>query len=100
MVHFQIVQDLEDFMSGAKHGVIFFSLGSNFLSKHMSNEKKQMFLEAFRQIPQRVVWKYEDETLQNIPQNVLVKKWCPQTDILGKTRAWKIYYRTDLNACK
>ncbi|CAH0388801.1 unnamed protein product [Bemisia tabaci] len=79
-------KDLEDFMSGAKHGVIFFSLGSNFLSKHMSDEKKQMFLEAFRQIPQRVVWKYEDETLQNIPQNVLVKKWCPQTDILGHNK--------------
>nr|XP_018904950.1 PREDICTED: UDP-glucuronosyltransferase 2B14-like [Bemisia tabaci] len=76
-------KDLEEFFNGAKHGVIYFSLGSNFLSKHMSNERKQLFLKAFSQLPQRVLWKFEGETLQNVPKNVIVRKWCPQTDILG-----------------
>lgn len=32
---------------------------------------------------QRVLWKYEDESLTNVPSNVLIQKWIPQNDILA-----------------
>nr|XP_018907242.1 PREDICTED: UDP-glucuronosyltransferase 2B13-like isoform X2 [Bemisia tabaci] len=76
-------KDIEKFISEAKHGVIYFSLGSNFFSNRMEEGKKRMFLDAFAQLQQRVLWKYEDDTLSNIPQNVMLRKWLPQTDILA-----------------
>lgn len=79
-----VLQDIEKFISEARHGVIYFSLGSNFFSNRMEEGKKRMFLDAFAQLQQRVLWKYEDDTLSNIPQNVMLRKWLPQTDILGK----------------
>ncbi|CAL4065300.1 unnamed protein product, partial [Meganyctiphanes norvegica] len=42
----------------------------------------EMFLEAFRQLPQRVVWKYGGEDLV-LPANVATYKWLPQQDMLG-----------------
>jgi len=47
------------------------------LPKHI----KKAFMDALAQIPQRVLWKYEDE-IENIPKNCMVKKWLPQREIL------------------
>jgi len=44
---------------------------------------KNAFINVLAQIPQRVLWKYEDE-LENKPKNVMMKKWLPQRDILSK----------------
>ncbi|XP_069163136.1 UDP-glucosyltransferase 2 isoform X3 [Procambarus clarkii] len=79
-------QDLEEFMEGAgENGVILFSLGSIVKSFHIPQEYKVMLVEAFRQLPQRVVWKYEGDDL-HLPPNVLTRKWIPQQDILGHRR--------------
>ncbi|MPC91787.1 UDP-glucuronosyltransferase [Portunus trituberculatus] len=43
---------------------------------------RQVFLEAFRKLPQRVLWKYEGE-LQDLPDSVRVNSWLPQQDILA-----------------
>lgn len=43
-------------------------------------------IDCFRQLKQRVIWKFEDETISNLPANVLVRKWLPQTDILAHPR--------------
>ena len=40
-------------------------------------------LTAFSKLKQRVIWKFEKEDLPNIPENVLISKWLPQSDILG-----------------
>jgi len=47
----------------------------------LPENSKNAFLDALAQIPQRVLWKYEDE-IENIPKNVMVKKWLPQREIL------------------
>ncbi|KAK8382894.1 hypothetical protein O3P69_011451 [Scylla paramamosain] len=81
-------QDLEEFVGGAgETGVILFSLGSIARSTHMPRKYKDVLLEAFRRLPQRVVWKYEGNDLQ-LPPNVMTKSWVPQQDILrhNKTR--------------
>lgn len=39
---------------------------------------------VFSQLPQTVIWKYEDEFMDNKPENVILCKWLPQRDILRK----------------
>lgn len=39
--------DLQEFIDGAKHGVIYFSLGSSIKSAHMPKGKRNMFLREF-----------------------------------------------------
>lgn len=40
-------------------------------------------MNAFSQIPQKIIWKFEDP-IDYVPPNVLQMKWLPQRDILGK----------------
>lgn len=75
-------QNLQDFMDQAEHGVIFFSLGAYLQSSQMPKEKIEIFLNAFSKLKQRIIWKFEDESIKT-PPNVLVKKWLPQSDILA-----------------
>jgi glucuronosyltransferase len=78
-----LFQDLKKFLDEAKHGAIFISLGSNVRSDKMSPEKVKVFVEVFSELPQRIVWKWESETLPGQTQNMMVGKWLPQNDILG-----------------
>lgn len=38
-------------------------------------------IDTFKRLKQRIIWKY-DEELNDVPSNVLVRKWLPQNDIL------------------
>lgn len=49
----------------------------------MPKHKVDMFLNAFRKLKQRILWKWEDEHLPNKPENVMIKNWLPQNAILG-----------------
>lgn len=42
-----------------------------------------LFLETFKGLKQRVLWKFENESLSNVPSNVIIRKWLPQNDILA-----------------
>uniref|UniRef100_A0A182T1V5 UDP-glucuronosyltransferase n=1 Tax=Anopheles maculatus TaxID=74869 RepID=A0A182T1V5_9DIPT len=77
--------ELRRFMDEARHGVIYFSLGAYMQSAVMPVEKRTAILRVFGTLPQRVVWKFEDDRLPNkdIPPNVMVTKWAPQNDILA-----------------
>ena len=76
-------QDLQNFLDEAKDGVIYFSLGSSVRSDHMPEEKIRAFLEAFSELPQKILWKWESDILPGQPANVKSGKWLPQQDILG-----------------
>nr|XP_027223453.1 UDP-glucuronosyltransferase 2B19-like [Penaeus vannamei] len=76
-------KDLESWISGAgSEGVVYFSLGSVAQGQSMPTKYRDMFVEAFKQLKQRVIWKYE-EALEGISDNVLMRKWLPQQDILA-----------------
>ncbi|XP_049948379.1 UDP-glycosyltransferase UGT5-like [Schistocerca serialis cubense] len=75
--------NLQEFLDGAEHGVIYFSLGSNVRSNALPMEKIQAFLEAFRQLPQRVLWKWENDSMPSQPDNLMVSKWLPQEAVLA-----------------
>ncbi|XP_075896482.1 UDP-glucuronosyltransferase-like [Nelusetta ayraudi] len=74
--------DLEEFVNGSgDDGFIIFTLGS--MVAIMPEEKAQLFFDAFRQIPQRVLWRYTGPAPANVPKNVKLMKWLPQNDLLA-----------------
>lgn len=75
-------QNLQEFIDQAEHGVILFSLGAYLQSSQMPKGKIEIILNAFSKLKQRIIWKFEDESIIT-PKNVLVKKWLPQSDILA-----------------
>ncbi|XP_063830899.1 UDP-glucosyltransferase 2-like isoform X2 [Ostrinia nubilalis] len=75
-------KDLQTLMDNAKHGVIYFSLGSNIQSKDLPDELKQSLLKMFGELKHTVIWKFE-ETLPGLPSNVHILKWAPQPSILA-----------------
>lgn len=77
--------DLQKILDEAKHGVIYFSMGSILRSKDMSKETVELFIRVFSALKQTVLWKWENENLPGKPDNVVIRRWLPQNDILGKT---------------
>ncbi|XP_076249991.1 UDP-glucosyltransferase 2-like isoform X2 [Rhynchophorus ferrugineus] len=79
----KLPQDLQDFLDNSPQGVIYFSMGSNVNSKDMPKELKQEIIKSFSKLKENVLWKYEDDTLTDLPKNVKIEKWLPQQDILA-----------------
>ncbi|XP_025833343.1 UDP-glucuronosyltransferase 2B2-like isoform X3 [Agrilus planipennis] len=77
-------EELKKYMDDASDGVIYFSLGSIFLSKDMAPEIRNTILRVFSKLKQKVVWKWEDENSTfSKPPNVRFEKWVSQQDILA-----------------
>lgn len=76
-------QDIERFINGSQHGVIYFSMGSNIKSSNLPLEKRQEILKALKSLKQNVLWKFEDTQLEGKPDNVFINDWFPQDDILA-----------------
>lgn len=91
----ELPSDLQDYLNNAKDGVIFFSMGSNLQSKNIDTNKLNSILRVFSKLKQKVLWKWENETLLNQPKNVKLSKWLPQQDVLGK-----VFYITLITNCK
>ncbi|XP_044263387.1 UDP-glycosyltransferase UGT5-like isoform X2 [Tribolium madens] len=75
-------QDIQTILDNAKHGVVVFSLGTNVRSDKLDKRTQKALLEAFSKIQQTVIWKFESE-IDNLPKNVIVRKWLPQNDVIG-----------------
>ncbi|XP_049825391.1 UDP-glycosyltransferase UGT5-like isoform X1 [Aethina tumida] len=78
----RLPQNIEKWIDESTEGVIYFSLGSMIKGHTFPEDKRQEFLRAFRRLPQRVLWKWENETMNNKPDNVMINKWMPQFDVL------------------
>ncbi|XP_042235224.1 UDP-glycosyltransferase UGT5-like isoform X1 [Homarus americanus] len=80
-------QELEDWVAEAGDaGFIFFSLGSVVKASTMPEEYRRVLVEVFASLKQRVLWKWDEETMEDLPANVRLAKWIPQQDILGDPR--------------
>uniref|UniRef100_A0A2H8TKY0 UDP-glucuronosyltransferase n=1 Tax=Melanaphis sacchari TaxID=742174 RepID=A0A2H8TKY0_9HEMI len=75
-------RDIEQYINDSPNGVIFFTLGSVILLETAPAYLQKAFVEGLREIPQRVLWKYDVPNIENLPLNVKVGKWFPQRDIL------------------
>ncbi|KAJ4448260.1 hypothetical protein ANN_10274 [Periplaneta americana] len=78
----KLPQDLQQFLDEADHGVIYFTLGSQVRMDSISAEKRKALLQAFSQLPQRVLWKWEGGEMSDRPNNVKIAKWLPQYAVL------------------
>ncbi|XP_041979455.1 UDP-glycosyltransferase UGT5-like [Aricia agestis] len=76
-------KDIKYFLDNSTDGVVYVNFGSNVRSAELPLEKKNAFLNVFRRLKQNVLWKWEDEKLDNKPDNVLIKHWLPQKEILA-----------------
>lgn len=76
-------KDIQEWLDGAEHGVIYFCLGSNLKSSDLPPEKLQIFLRVLGKQKQRVLFKWETDSIPNQPKNFLTKKWLPQDDVLA-----------------
>lgn len=79
----QLPKDIQQFLDTAKEGVILFSMGSFIQSKKWPIDKRNAFVRAFGKLKQKVLWKYENETLPGNPGNIMISSWIPQRDILA-----------------
>lgn len=76
--------DIQKFMDNANNeGVIYLSFGSCIRSVDLPAEKLNALLDTFRTLKQKVLWKFENETIPNLPSNVMIRKWLPQNDLLA-----------------
>ncbi|XP_065170771.1 UDP-glycosyltransferase UGT5-like [Atheta coriaria] len=75
-------KDLEDYINSSPNGIIYFSLGTNVKTKDLSSKMLQTFMDALSQLPYKVLWKFDADTLPGKPENVKITKWAPQQDIL------------------
>lgn len=73
---------MEKFINESEHGVILFSLGSMLKAETLGEGKRQAFIDALKELPQRVIWKFERD-LPGLPENIKIYPWLPQRDILG-----------------
>lgn len=76
-------KDIQEFIDSAEHGVVLFSLGSNLKPSNMEEGKKRAIIGALSRLKQKVVWKWDDETLNPDESRFLIRKWLPQDDILA-----------------
>lgn len=74
---------MQKYLDEAKYGAIYFSLGSNLHSADIPKEKLEMIINTFRKLPEKILWKYEENHLPNKSDNILIQKWFPQNDLLG-----------------
>ncbi|XP_038207501.1 UDP-glycosyltransferase UGT5-like [Zerene cesonia] len=75
-------EDLKKIMDNAKHGVIYFSMGSNLRSEYFPKELKEDLVKVLGELKQTVIWKF-GEDLPNRPKNVHIVQWAPQQSILA-----------------
>jgi UDP:flavonoid glycosyltransferase YjiC (YdhE family) len=78
-------EDLEKFITSAKDGVIYFSMGGNIKPSKMPKEKQDSIIKALSKQKQKVIWKWDDEELaKSVDQNkFFIRNWFPQDDILS-----------------
>ncbi|XP_071631775.1 UDP-glycosyltransferase UGT5-like isoform X1 [Temnothorax longispinosus] len=76
-------EDVRIFLDGAKNGAIVISLGTNVKWKHLNLDTVKSVILALSKLKQRVLWKLDIEVPFEIPENVMVMKWMPQSEILS-----------------
>ena len=77
----QLPEQLEEFMTSSPYGVIVVSFGS--WLDDLPRETLEKMLEAFGNVQQNVLWKYNGDVPECVPKNVEIVTWFEQNDALG-----------------
>ena len=79
----KLPEDLQLFLDNHPEGVVYVSFGSTVKPSEMPAERKQIFLDTFRQLKHPVIWKWDEDDIPNLSSNVKLSKWLPQQDLLA-----------------
>lgn len=67
--------------------IILFTFGSNARLSELNEQKRQTFFTALAQLKQKIILKWESDTLpKDLPKKALALKWLPQDPKDPKTR--------------
>ncbi|XP_061717978.1 UDP-glycosyltransferase UGT5-like isoform X1 [Cydia pomonella] len=83
--------DLKKFIDEAEHGVIYISFGSMLRATSTPRDKLEAIISAVSELPQRIVFKWEEPNLPGNPKNIYVSNWLPQNDILAHPNVIAFY---------
>lgn len=75
--------DLKKYMDNSINGIIYLSFGSHMPVSSLGKETLDAILSVFRRLDVNILMKWENDSLSNKPDNVKVRKWFPQPDILA-----------------
>ncbi|KAI4462083.1 UDP-glucosyltransferase [Holotrichia oblita] len=78
----KLPDDLQEILDSASNGVIYFSMGSVLQSREIAPDTRRSILNVFSKLKETVLWKFEDD-LPDLPPNVVIRKWFPQSDLLA-----------------
>jgi len=85
-------KDLQQWLDGATEGAIYFSMGSNLKGSLLPEERRDALMQAFAALPQRILMKWDSESMEGQPKNVKLATWLPQQEILGWNNLLKLIY--------
>ncbi|KFD56583.1 hypothetical protein M514_02687 [Trichuris suis] len=90
----------EEFAGSASNekGFVIFSTGFSVKWEKVPDKIVAMFVEAFRALPNKVIWQYDGKPISNLPSNVLVDSWIPQQDLLGHPKCRGLITHGGLNS--
>ncbi|XP_055846166.1 uncharacterized protein LOC129912079 [Episyrphus balteatus] len=69
--------------NSTKHGVIYFSLGSNVKGSYLDTSKVKIIFDVLSKLPHTVLWKWGDAEVPGTSPNIVYKSWLPQDDVLN-----------------
>jgi len=75
--------ELSKLVNEATNGIILVAFGTAIRASQMDDAKRRIFTNAFSQLNQTVIWKWESGQMDAKPANVHLSKWLPQQDLLG-----------------
>ncbi|KAG6455502.1 UDP-glucosyltransferase 2 [Manduca sexta] len=78
-----LTEPLDELVSAAKNGFILFSLGSLIRGSSLPKKRFDAIVKAFARMPQLILWKWEADPVEDLPDNILMLKWLPQYDLLN-----------------
>lgn len=76
-------ESVQEFLDEAHEGAIYISFGSHVRSASLPKDVLMSIKENVRKLPHKVLWKYEEDQMEDKPENVKLVKWVSQTDVLA-----------------
>jgi glucuronosyltransferase len=70
-------------MDNAPDGIVYFSFGSVIKLSQLPKDQFEMIIRQLGKIKQKVLFKWDSDDKIDFPSNIIIRKWFPQSDILG-----------------
>lgn len=76
-------EKLNEFISSSNKPIIYINFGSSIKFSDLDPKYIQIFKNVLKELPYNVIWKWEQETMADKPDNVFITQWTQQSDLLA-----------------